>query len=127
MKTIAKHTSYLLVNEGGELEIVHYAPDQDYSGRRDSDNYRCMQGLFINEPSHELWLSEVPCHRVVSAAWGLHTIEGLTCKIVAKKTYNWDMSKPMFSRQSDLKKSAKWDEYYALLKRDYLMRLHRGS
>ena len=117
MNRIAKHTNYLLVNERGKIEMVKYAPDQDYSGRKDSDQYFCMQGLFIDEPSHELWLSEVPCHRIVDAHWGLHTIKGLTCKIVAKSTFNWDMSKPMGERKSDLKKSAKWDEYYALLKR----------
>lgn len=114
---IAKHTDYLLVNEKGKIEIVKHAPDQDYSGRRASDDYYCMQGLFIDEISHELWLSNVSCHRVVGTHCGLHTIKDLTCKIVAKRTCNWDMSKPMGQRQSDLKKSAKWDEYYALMKK----------
>ncbi len=37
MNTIAKHTGYFLINEKGMLEMVTYAPDQNYEGRKDSD------------------------------------------------------------------------------------------
>lgn len=119
MKSPVKHTSYLLINEKGNLEIVSYAPDQDYSGRRDSDQYALAQGLFIDDISHDLWLSDVKCHRVVGTPSGLQTIKDLNCKIVAKQTFYWDMSKPMGQRQSDLKKSSKWDEFYSIYKSNF--------
>lgn len=113
---VAKHTSYLLINEKGNIEMVSYAPEQDYSGRSDRDQYALGQGLFIENISHDLWMADVKCHRVIRASWGLHTIKDLTCKIVAKQSFNWDMSKPMGQRQSDLKKSKCWDEFYHILK-----------
>ena len=116
MKKIAKHTGYFLINEKGNLEKVTYAPDQDYSGRRDSDQYALAQGLFIDEISHDLWLTDVKCHRVVGTPSGLQTIKDLTCKIIAKQTFNWDMSKPIGERKSGLKKSSKWDECFNFYK-----------
>ena len=113
MKTqIAKHTNYFLINEKGHLEIVTYSPDQNTSGQRASDSYALAQGLFIDELSHELWLADVKCHRVVGTPSGLQTIKGLNCRIVAKQTYNWDMSKPIGERQTELKKSNKWEECF---------------
>jgi len=116
MTTIAKQTNYFVINEKGKLEMVSYAPDQNYSGQKASDSYLLAQGLFIDEISHDLWLTGVNCHRVVGTPSGLQTIKGLTCKIVAKMQFNWDMSKPIGERQSDLKKSSKWDECYAFYK-----------
>lgn len=116
MTTIAKHTGYFLINEKGNLEMVTYAPEQNYSGRKDSDQYALAQGLFIDDISHDLWLTEVKCHRVVGTPSGLQTIKDLNCKIIAKQTFNWDMSKPIGERQSDLKKSSKWDECIAFYK-----------
>lgn len=116
MTTIAKHTSYFLINEKGKLEMATYSPDQNTSGQRASDSYALAQGLFIDEISHDLWLTDVKCHRVVGTPSGLQTIKDLNCKIVAKQTYNWDMSKPMGERQSDLKKSSKWDQFYSFYK-----------
>lgn len=112
MNTIAKHTCYFLINEKGNLEMVTYAPDQNLSGQKASDSYALAQGLFIDEISHDLWLSEVKCHRVFGTPWGLESIKNLTCKIIAKQTFMWDMSKPIGQRQSDLKKSNKWDECF---------------
>jgi hypothetical protein len=106
----ATHTAYFLINEVGKLEMVTYAPDQDLSGQRASDSYALAQGLFIDEISHDLWLTDVKCHRVIGTPSGLHTINGLTCKIVAKQQFDWDMSKPIGERQSNMKKSNKWDE-----------------
>lgn len=114
--TTAKHTTYLLTNEKGNLEIVHYSPEQNLSGQKASDSYALAQGLFINEISHELWLTDVKCHRVVGTLSGLQTIKNLNCKIIAKRTCNWDMSKPMGFRESDLKKSSRWDECFTLYK-----------
>jgi len=111
--TLAKHTAYFLINEKGNLELVTYAPDQNLSGQNASDSYALAQGLFINEVSHELWLTDVKCRRVVGTPSGLQTIKDLNCKIIAKQTFNWDMSKPIGQRQSDLKKSSKWDECFA--------------
>jgi len=113
MTTIAKHTCYFLINEKGVLELITYAPDQNTSGQRASDSYALAQGLFINNCSHDLWLTDVKCHRVVGTPIGLQTINNLTCKIIAKQTFNWDMSKPIGERQSDLKKSSKWDECFS--------------
>ena len=111
--TLAKHTAYFLINEKGNLELVTYAPDQNLSGQNASDSYSLAQGLFINEVSHELWLTDVMCRRVVGTPSGLQTIKDLNCKIIAKQTFDWDMSKPIGQRQSDLKKSSKWDECFA--------------
>jgi len=113
---VAKHTGYLLINEKGNLEMVTYAPCQNYSGRKDSDQYALAQGLFIEDISHELWISDVKCYRVVGTPMGLQTIKNLTCKIIAKQSFNWDMSKPMGERRIDLKKSNRWDEFYHILK-----------
>ena len=113
---MAKHTGYFLINEKGNLELVTYAPDQNYSGRKDSDQYALSQGLFIDDISHDLWLTDVKCHRVVGTPIGLQTIKDLTCKIVAKQTFYWDMDKPLGERQSGLKKSSKWDECFAFYK-----------
>ena len=96
--------------------MVTYAPDQNLSGQKASDSYALAQGLFINEISHELWLTDVKCHRVVGTPSGLQTIKDLNCKIIAKQTFNWDMSKPIGQRQSDLKKSSKWDECFNFYK-----------
>ena len=117
MEQIAKHTAYFLINEKGNLEMVTYAPDQNLSGQKASDSYALAQGLFVDGISHELWLTDVKCHRVVGTPSGLQTIKDLNCKIIAKKTLNWDMSKPMGQRQSDLKKSSKWDECFNFYKK----------
>ena len=112
MKTIAKHTGYFLINEKGMLEMVTFAPDQNYAGRKDSDQYALAQGLFIEDISHDLWLTDVKCYRVVGTPSGLQTIKDLNCKIIAKQTFDWDMSLPIGQRQSNLKKSSKWDECF---------------
>lgn len=116
MSKIEKHTGYILVNEKGCLEIITFAPEQNYSGRKDSDQYILAQGLFIKDISHELWLADVECYRVVGTPSGLQTVNNLKCTIVAKQTYKWDMSKPIGERQSDLKKSSKWDECFLFLR-----------
>lgn len=116
MATTAKHTGYFLINENGNLEMITYAPEQNYSGRKDSDQYALAQGLFIDKISHDLWLTDVKCHRVVGTPSGLQTIKDLKCKIIAKQTFDWDMSKPIGERQSNLKKSSKWDECFAFYK-----------
>lgn len=123
MTTIAKHTSYFLINEKGMLEIVTFAPDQNYSGRKDSDQYALAQGLFIDEISHDLWLTDVKCHRVVGTPSGLQTIKDLICKIIAKQQFDWDMSKPIGERQSNLKKSNKWDECFTFYRNKQLKNL----
>lgn len=110
--TIAKHTGYFLINENGNLEMVSFAPDQNLSGQKASDSYSLSQGLFIEDISHDLWLTNVKCYRVLGTPSGLQTIKDLNCKIIAKQTFNWDMSKPIGQRQSDLKKSSKWDECF---------------
>lgn len=116
MATIAKHTGYFLVNEKGKLEMVTYAPDQDLSGQRASDSYALAQGLFIDDISHDLWLGEVKCHRVVAIPSGLHTVKDLKCRVVAKQTFDWDMSKPIGERRFNLIKSNKWDECFKFYK-----------
>lgn len=112
MTTIAKHTNYLVINENGGLDIVTYSPEQNYSGQLASDSYALAQGLFFNEISHDLWVGCVKCHRVVGTAGGLHTIKDLNCKIVAKQTYEWDMTKPLGQRKTNTQKSKKWDEFF---------------
>jgi hypothetical protein len=116
MTQTSKHTAYFLINEKGNLELVTYAPDQNLSGQKASDSYALAQGLFINEVSHELWLTDVKCHRVVGTPSGLQTIKDLNCRIIAKQTFGWDMSKPIGQRQIDLKKSSKWDECFNFYK-----------
>lgn len=110
--TIAKHTNYFLLNEKGQVEMVTYSPDQNTSGQRASDSYALAQGLFIDAISHDLWMNEVKCHRVVGTPSGLQTIKDLNCKIIAKQTYDWDMSLPMGKRATDLKKTSNWDELF---------------
>ena len=116
MSTTAKHTNYLLVNENGKLEMVTYSPDQNYTGQRASDSYALAQGLFIDELSHDLWLTDVACHRVIGTPSGLQSIKNLKCRIVAKWQYDWDMSKPMGERALNEKKSNRWDECYLFYK-----------
>lgn len=113
--TLTKHTSYILVDEKGKLHMVTYAPDQDYSGRRDSDQYIMSQGLWIYNISHNLWLDDVKCKMVIGTPSGLQSFD-LNCRIIAKRTFIWDMSKPLFQRKSDEKKSIKWDKYFSMLK-----------
>lgn len=116
MTRISKHTGYFLINEKGNIEMVTYAPDQNHSGQRDSDQYALSQGLFIENISHNLWLTDVKCYRVIGTPSGLQTVKNLSCKIIAKQTFNWDMSKPIGDRKIDLKKSSKWDECYSSYK-----------
>jgi len=108
--TAHKQTVYLVQDEKGKLTVVQFAPTMNYSGRKDSDQYALMQGLFIDELSHDLWLGEVKCHRNQAASWGIHTVKDLTCKIVAKKTFVWDMSKPMGQRESEVKATSNFNE-----------------
>ena len=117
MKNQSKHTCYFLINEKGNLEMVTYAPDQNLSGQKASDSYALAQGLFINDISHDLWLTDVKCHRVIGTHSGLQTIKDLNCKIIAKQSFNWDMSKPIGQRQSDLKKTSNWDECFNFYKK----------
>jgi hypothetical protein len=110
------HTHYFVINEKSQLELISHTPDQNYSGQRASDSYALAQGLFIDDISHDLWLTEVTCHRVVGTPSGLQTVKGLTCKIVAKCQHEWDMNKPIGERKQNEKKSAKWDECYLFYK-----------
>ena len=107
----ALQTNYCLINEAGKLEVIHFAPDQNTCGQRDSDQYACAQGLFMDAPSHDYWLTSIPCHRTVGTPSGLQTVKGLSLQIVAKEQYIWDMSKPMGNdRKTELKQSKKWSE-----------------
>ena len=101
--TTHKQTVYLVQDEKGKLTVCQYAPTMSYAGQRDSDQYACMLGIFIDEPSHDLWLGDVKCHRNQGASWGINTVKNLTCKIIAKKTFVWDMSKPVIQRETKAK------------------------
>lgn len=114
--TIALHTNYFVLNENNQLELVTHCPDQNYDGRKDRDQYVLAQGLFIEGISHELWISEVDCYRVIGTPMGLQTIKNLRCKIVAKQQYYWDMSKPMGKRKTDVKESNRWQGCFAIYK-----------
>jgi hypothetical protein len=103
-----KQTVYLVQDETGKLTVLQYAPTMSYAGQKDSDQYACMQGLFIDELSHDLWLGDVKCHRNQGASWGINTVKDLTCKIVAKKTFVWDMSKPIGQRETETKQTTKF-------------------
>lgn len=103
-----KQTVYLVQDEKGKLEIIQYAPTMDYSGRSDRDQYALMQGLFIDEISHDLWVGEVKCHRNIATSFGIETMSDLTRTIVAKESFTWDMSKPMGQRKSDVKQTSNW-------------------
>lgn len=113
MKTINKQSTYIIKDENGKLSIFHYAPDQDLSGQKASDSYSLMMGLFIDNPSHELWIGDVVCHRNTPVAWGVSTKKDIICQIVAKQQYLWDMSKPIGRRQSDVKKTSNFDVLFA--------------
>lgn len=115
LNTMATHkqTVYIVQDNSGKLHIVQYAPSMSYSGRRDSDQYALMQGLFIDEISHDLWLGEVVCHLNVHTPSGIQTQINITCKIVAKESFLWDMSAPMGSRKSEVKSTS---NYIALVK-----------
>ncbi len=64
-----------------------------------------MLGLFIDEISHDLWLNEVNCHLNYHTAGGIQTspVKG---KIVAKKTFDWDMEAPMGKRESNMQQTS---------------------
>lgn len=104
-----KQTVYLIQDEKGKLTVVQYAPTMNYAGRRDSDQYALMQGLFIDNISHDLWLNSVSCHRNIGTHSGIHTIKNLTCKIVAKKSFLWDMSASIGKRELEPKKTSNFD------------------
>ncbi len=96
--------------------MVTFAPDQNLSGQRASDSFALAQGLFIDGVSHDLWIGGVTCHRVVGTPSGLQTIKNLNCSIVAKCSYDWDMSLPMGQRRTNNKKSADWDRLFDKLR-----------
>lgn len=108
---VAKHTNYILVNERGILEMVTYAPEQDYTGQTQEQKARKeLRDLKIDNISHDLWKGWVYCHRVEGEV-------PFQCKIVAKMQYFWDMSKPLESRATAEIKSSDWEECFTWLKR----------
>lgn len=107
-----KQTVYLVRDEKGDLNTVQYAPTMSYSGRKDSDQYAMMQGLFIKDVDHTLWIGEVECYRNVAASWGIHTQDNIKCKIVAKKTFMWDMDKPRNERMSEVQQTSNFDSLF---------------
>ena len=106
---IHKQTAYILQDEQGNLSIFQYSSDSNQAGQSDRDQYACMIGLFIDNPTHDLWLGKVKCHRNQSASWGINTVKGLTCKIVAKKSFLWDMTKPIGERMSEVKQTSNFE------------------
>lgn len=119
MNTVAKHTGYILINEDGNLEMISYSPDQNLSGQKASDSYALAQGLFLDQPSHDWWLEEVDCYRVVGTPSGLQTVKGLKCEIVAKQQYDWDMSLTMGHRMLNRKKSNDWNRLFIQVKANH--------
>ena len=103
---VHRQSVYIVLDENKKLALIQYAPTMDYSGKRDSDQYSTMMGLFFDEPTHELWLQEVPCYRNQHSTGGVDTIVGLTCTIIAKQSFDWDMSKPLGERKSNVKETA---------------------
>lgn len=112
METTHRQTAYLITDESGKLHIFQYAPTMNYAGRRDSDQYALMQGIFIDTPSHDLAVgSIVACHRNVGTPSGIHTTV-LNCDIVAKQSFDWDMSKPVGERKSNVEEAGNFTELF---------------
>ncbi len=107
---IHKQTVYIIQDEKGELNIFQYAPTMNYAGQKDSDQYSLMQGLFIDEPSHDLWMGEVKCHRNYGTSSGINTVHNLTCTIISKRSFVWDMAKPMGQRETEVKERFNFKE-----------------
>jgi hypothetical protein len=114
---LLRHTGYLVINEHGGVEMITFAPEQYLSDLRSSDICLAVQGLYIENISHELWLGDVSCYRVINTPSGLETVYNLSCKIIAKKAFDWDLTKPMGQRQTNLKKSKTWDSLVVTAKR----------
>ena len=100
-----KTSVYFVQDQNGKIHGVTYRPTDPYEGRRDSDQWALMQGLFIDNPSHDLWLGNVSCHLNTYYHGGIHTNKNLICKIIAKEAYIWDYSKPMGERKTETKQS----------------------
>lgn len=110
-----KHTKYILKDKNGKLHLYQYSPEQSYAGRSDRDQYALMQGVFITNPTHDLWLGSVKCIKSIGTPSGIQTFD-YPCEIIAKTQYMWDMSKPMGieNRKSETKESKNWKYYFEL-------------
>lgn len=105
-------TDYILQDAKGRLHIYRHRPTDAYAGRRDSDQYALMQGLFISEPSHDLQLGECECVFNTAVSWGIAS-NPMTAKIVAKCSHVWDYAQPIGKRMSEENQSVDWKEYFS--------------
>lgn len=108
--TTHKQSVYIVQDQDSKLHIFQYAPTMTFDGRKDSDQYALMQGLFIDQPSHDLWLGEVICHKNIPSHSGIQTIKGLKATIVAKQSFDWDMNQPLGQRKSNVKETKNFNE-----------------
>lgn len=106
-------TVYIVKDYIGRLHSVTHRPTDGYEGRSDRDQYALMQGLFIDEISHDLAIGPITCHYNQHSHSGINTIKGMKATIVAKQQYVWDYNLPRGERMSNEVHSADW---HALLK-----------
>lgn len=106
---VHKQTAYILKDKHDQLFVCQHAPSMTYAGRRDSDQVTCMVGMFIDDISHDLELGPVKCHYNHVTHSGIDTVKNIECTIVAKETFDWDMSKPMGDRKLNSVKSEDYD------------------
>lgn len=100
-----KQPVYIVLDSSGKYHVCQYAPTMNYAGRKDSDQYSLMLGVFIDEPSHDLWLGPVKCYLNIGTTNQIHTLKNLTYEIVAKKQFMWDMEMPIGQRESETKET----------------------
>ncbi len=104
-----KQSVYIVLDDSGKYHVIQHAPTMNYAGRKDSDQYSLMLGLFIDDISHDLWLGDVNCHLNVHSSSGIQTNKNIKATIVAKKQFTWDMNKPIGERESNSKVTKNFD------------------
>lgn len=106
-----KTSSYILQDEKGALYITTYRPTENFKHHRTSgaDAYSLQCGLFIDEPSHNLWLNDVVnCHFNWLSHQGILSRK-FQAKVVAKKSDVWNYALPVGERSTDVKKTSNFD------------------
>lgn len=105
-------TTYLMQDSKGRLYIASYRPTDGYEGQRASDSYSLMQGMFIDNPSHDIVLGSVSCHLNTDSNSGIHTQKGIILQVVAKRQNIWDYSKQIGQRESEVVLFGDWNNLF---------------
>lgn len=107
-------TVYFFKNSIGRIFTQSYRPTDGYQGQKASDSYALMQGMFIDNISHEISVGGATCHLNTASHSGINTKNGISVEIIAKKQLIWDYSKPLGQRETVLNKTSDFDSIFQL-------------